>query len=314
MTGLVYAVIIVLWGIVLVPLWLRRHDESRVRQTADQYNHAMNTLARASAHRRSHRHDRAEVHKDAPQTLEETGAGWSVQDVVSMVAAAVPTSANGTGRDLVARRRRRVIAVLGAGFLISVVGALVGLVPGLVPIAFLGLSVGYLTLLVRAGRASVPAATRSSAQRDAETSALRAATESARRRAFGVEAVAVDDVLAGRRPSVRIIGAGEHWEPQQAALPTYVTKPKASKVPRVLDLRGTHREWGGADMVEQVQADRQAHQRALQEAEARRRREAEEQFAREMGAVQPSRDREVEELANPWAPVDLSQYRRAANQ
>ena len=44
MTGLIYVVIIALWAAVLIPIWLRRHDQiSEVRSTA-RFSSAMNKL------------------------------------------------------------------------------------------------------------------------------------------------------------------------------------------------------------------------------------------------------------------------------
>ena len=43
-TGLIYLVIIALWAAVLIPVWLRRHDQiSEVRSTA-RFSSAMNSL------------------------------------------------------------------------------------------------------------------------------------------------------------------------------------------------------------------------------------------------------------------------------
>lgn len=44
MTGVIYVVIIALWAAVLIPIWLRRHDQiSEVRSTA-RFSSAMKTL------------------------------------------------------------------------------------------------------------------------------------------------------------------------------------------------------------------------------------------------------------------------------
>ncbi|MFZ0322942.1 MAG: hypothetical protein WAN48_02295, partial [Actinomycetes bacterium] len=45
-SGLVYAVIVALWAAVLIPIWLRRHDDAAVTRSADRYSRAMRTLSR----------------------------------------------------------------------------------------------------------------------------------------------------------------------------------------------------------------------------------------------------------------------------
>ena len=44
--GLIYAVIIGMWALVLVPMWLRRHDEAQESKSADRFARAMGTLRR----------------------------------------------------------------------------------------------------------------------------------------------------------------------------------------------------------------------------------------------------------------------------
>ena len=317
MTGLVYLVIVVLWGIVLVPLWLRRHDESRVKQTAQQYNHAMDTLARASHARRSrhgqrqHRASAPASDEHQPRTQPAPGGTQtsSVRDLFEAARHALTPRAGGRA-GIAAKRRRRVVGVLAAAFAVALAGALAGAVPGLVPMVVLGLTLGYLGLAVRLGSAAsqtARAAQSQSPERLAETERLRAETEAARRRGRGDPAVDVDSVLAGGPGSVRLLDG--NWAPQETALPTYVSKPRASKVPRVLDLTTPNREWTGADMVLQAQAQAEAEAETRAQVEARRR--AAEQFEREIQSVQPDQDEQVERLANLEVEP---QYRRAANE
>ncbi len=44
MTGLVYVAIVALWAAVLIPMWLRRHDDDQARRL-DRHRSAMGTLA-----------------------------------------------------------------------------------------------------------------------------------------------------------------------------------------------------------------------------------------------------------------------------
>ncbi len=45
MTGLLYVAIVALWAAVLIPMWLRRHDDDQARRI-DRHRVAMGTLAR----------------------------------------------------------------------------------------------------------------------------------------------------------------------------------------------------------------------------------------------------------------------------
>ena len=47
MTGLVYVAIVALWAAVLIPMWLRRHDDDQARRI-ERHRVAMGTLARMS--------------------------------------------------------------------------------------------------------------------------------------------------------------------------------------------------------------------------------------------------------------------------
>lgn len=46
LTGLVYAAVVIMWAVVLVPQWLRRHDRDSARRTTLTFHRAMATLER----------------------------------------------------------------------------------------------------------------------------------------------------------------------------------------------------------------------------------------------------------------------------
>ena len=48
-SGVIYAVIALLWAVVLVPMWLRRHDEVSESRSVDRFQGAMRTLSRREA-------------------------------------------------------------------------------------------------------------------------------------------------------------------------------------------------------------------------------------------------------------------------
>lgn len=105
-TGLIYLVIIALWAAVLIPMWLRRHDQiSEVRSTA-RFSSAMRSLSRA----------------DDPEA-----------DLASRSAA-----------DIAARRRSIVLAVSIVVVLTGLVAAFAGAAPKWLPIVLASFLAAYL--------------------------------------------------------------------------------------------------------------------------------------------------------------------------
>jgi hypothetical protein len=48
-TAVVFGVIVVMWAVVLIPMWLRRHDETEETRSVDRFSQAMHTLSRREA-------------------------------------------------------------------------------------------------------------------------------------------------------------------------------------------------------------------------------------------------------------------------
>ena len=57
LSGLIYATIVVLWAAVLVPMWLRRHDDVTESRSVDRFQGAMRTLSRRAPWKRSTERD-----------------------------------------------------------------------------------------------------------------------------------------------------------------------------------------------------------------------------------------------------------------
>lgn len=294
-TGLVYLAIIALWAMFLIP-WLGRHrDDQNGRRSADRFHKAMDTLAREGStpaedgydgvEDGGHGVDEDDASRFAPAALPPLGQAWTV------VLAAMSRPGARRGRSA-ASRRRRVLGVLTVGLLATVAGVLAGVLPGASPAVFGALIALYLIVLVgqsvRARRAS--AADSRHAQTDRFRQAANRAQEQAR------------DLLVDR--SNQDAGSERRWDAVEATLPTYVSKPRASKVPRVVDLTSPGREWTGEAMVQRAQAEQR-----------KARTVAQAQFDREMAAIGPDPIAEVAELANlAEVPIEKRQtYRRAAN-
>src|SRR5881227_4043073 len=46
MSAVIYAVIVIMWAVVLVPMWLRRHDAATESRSVDRFSTAMRVLSR----------------------------------------------------------------------------------------------------------------------------------------------------------------------------------------------------------------------------------------------------------------------------
>ena len=298
MTALVYLAIIALWAVFLIP-WLGRHrDEQNGRRSGERYNRAMRTLA-------SNRREREAAPLDdesADLELSDFGVSdfdeeWSpagappLQALGSFLAGMRPSARHGEQRPSAAKaaRRRRTVLVGVAGiFLASVIAAAAGLLPGAAPAVALALLVAYLTALAGQARSRRGASSVTRSEPDRYREAARRAQQEAR------------SVINGEVSSD--VRREDGWDARPTTLPTYVSKPKASKVPRILRVDGASQEWTGQAMVQRAQE------------EQRRAREAQAQFEREMAFVEPDPVVEMERLANPGDPSPARQaYRRAAN-
>jgi hypothetical protein len=238
-TGLIYLVIIALWAAVLIPMWLRRHDQiSEVRSTA-RFSSAMRSLGS----------------QGQPQYAMSLGSMNSAPTEVLMVrptTSSRPTLSAVDGqreqaRQSAATRRAIVLGVLTALLLAALVASVLGVTPkwlaalAAVPvIAFIAASV-----MTASDRSSAPARTqtqRRTAPSRAQRAQAEAQAEPAQDEAEWENWNAWDD-------------DDQSWEAVPTTLPTYVDAPRASAVPRGID-RDTPGEWTGSAMVETAQAMR----------------------------------------------------------
>jgi hypothetical protein len=237
-TGLIYLVIIALWAAVLIPIWLRRHDQiSEVRSTA-RFSSAMRSLGS----------------QGQPQYAMEMSA---VPSFLSTPEVAVPRPVSSSpvrsvdadfqrdaARQKAATRRAIVLGSLTGLLLVTLIAAFLGFAPKWAPIVMALPVVGFVAA------AAMTASERSAARptravRRTEGSVPRTAAPTAERAQTDAEWEnwnAWDD-------------EDESWEAVPTTLPTYVDAPRASAVPRGID-RATPGEWTGSAMVETAQAMR----------------------------------------------------------
>ena len=249
-SGVIYAVIVVLWAAVLVPMWLRRHDEVTESRSVDRFQGAMRTLSR-----RQPGGDRREVlvpRRNATRAVPDGAA----EQLTAAAQAAV-------------RRRRTVLALAALTVLLGVLGAfkLVPLWTALLPFVLL------LAFLARVSIGARRARARELRARRARAAALRRDRREAAEVAVttGRYAVDVPPVRAARRdpadpydqdllvprsapvappplevpvtvpprrmdPAFYDAVAERVWEPVPVPVPTYVSAPKAPRSVRVIDL------------------------------------------------------------------------------
>jgi len=230
-TGLIYLLIIALWAVVLVPKWLKHHDEKRNRPAEPaEVARSLESQHRAEAGNRANSWGEYLRH-----SLQSDG----VQQVTSVLR-------NDSQRPAV-RRRRRILFVLGGLVAASVLGGVVGVVPSVVTVLATFLLCGYVTALWYATRregASANSLAGVDSRRPHAESGFEQSTSEARS-TDGVRVIRGSD--------------GRAWEPVETTLPTYVNKTKASKVPRRIDLA---HGYSGADMVAQARAQQASDQYA----------------------------------------------------
>jgi len=251
-TGLIYVVIIALWAAVLIPIWLRRHDQiSEVRSTA-RFSSAMKSLGK----------------NEKPGRAARRGSS-----------SGRPTS---PAQEAAAKRRAVVMGILSAALAVVLALAVVGLVPRLAPIV---LAVVVLTYVIAASmtssRRSAGADRRSMADdesleygideyddeyddefesdfpddyrevayadrvADVAYPRSRGARPTSKRVRDAQMAAAMDDFLSwdpweGEQSE-------EGWSAVPTTLPTYVNAPRATRVRRPIE---RDRDWSGQAMVE----------------------------------------------------------------
>ena len=242
MTGLIYVVIIALWAAVLIPIWLRRHDQiSEVRSTA-RFSSAMKSLGKSDSRKsRSRGAGRAQSYSPARETA--------------------------------AKRRAIIMGVLSGALALLLVLAVVGLVPRWAPII---LAVLVLSYVIAAGVASSKRSAGTARRRHVDYDEHEEYDELDQDAYDDYREVAYTDRVAevayprtrGARPATKrsrdaqVAAAMDdflEWDPWESeqdedawsavptTLPTYVNAPRATRVRRPIE---RDRDWSGEAMVE----------------------------------------------------------------
>jgi hypothetical protein len=220
-TGLIYVAIVAAWAAYLVPMWLRRHDETSRLRSMERYSSAMRVLSR-------------QADGERPKYVVRRG------DEPPRVIAPTPkrSAAQLRARRVAAMRRRRVLSVLTLS--LASVGALAGfaMLPPWTPAIPGGLIVAFLVL----ARVQVR---RQAGARAPQVARSRKATRLDVAYAYGPPPAASvpSDAADASEPTVEVAAEPEPpaeglWDPVPVTLPTYVYKEKAPPTVRTITLPG----------------------------------------------------------------------------
>jgi hypothetical protein len=237
--GLLYAAIVVVWAVVLVPMWLRRHEETAELRSVSRFSSAMRVLARR------------EPRASSPQRYVVMPARPRFAQVDVTNSPEPVRAPRHAGRARLAARRRRLLAGLLALFVVTLLAQPLDAVGWPVAFAAFVLLVAYVVHLRvqvrRAGevdrrRRSVDERVSSRIRRhDAAGSLVQAREQRAAAHTAALEEQVKRDLADQRRETERREAerlAAEGWQPVPVPLPTYVTKPKAPRTSRTIDLGG----------------------------------------------------------------------------
>ncbi len=243
---MIYAAIVGVWALVLVPMWLRRHDEATESKAADRFAKAMGSLRRGD---------------DAPAApqREVLMPGRPAGSHDTQVTVTGPRGVASPAAAAAARRRTVLLSLLGLLAVTTVVVLLHRLptwalaVPALLVVGFLVVARRQVALAAEMRRRRERRTTLAEAARAAEAK-LGLREDRTRRGGRAVEpAMTVAEVALPQHvaPEVVVVADAGAWHAVPTTLPTYVTAPRATKVPRVIDLT-TPGSWTGSAMVAQA--------------------------------------------------------------
>ena len=231
MSAVIYAAIVVMWAVVLVPMWLRRHDAATESRSAEKFSTAMRTLSRRTHGTPGRRYVVMPRRQAGTMSVHVSGAA-----VAGRVASRPVRPAASSARAAMVRRRRRTTIVLLATVTLTALLAVLGVVPWLVQLVFDLLLVAFLGHLrtqarrgvtqVRERRRAPVAAPRPAAPARQAAPARPAAAAADEVVAASVDVSWTEELRAGSAFEVEL-NADDSWQPVPVPPPTYTLKPPA---------------------------------------------------------------------------------------
>jgi hypothetical protein len=252
LTGLIYAAIVVVWAVVLVPLALRRHDQAARSHSIERFSSAMRVLAR-----RGPASESGSIGPVPDQLVHPSLRHAQTLDPAAPVAP--PRRPSRAAMKAAAARRRRVLTILLAATVVVAGLSAFGRLPWYAVAAPFALVIAFLWI----GRRQVRKASDSFWQqvadartepsnvvrRDGHSGAARVdASEGVVRvstpddRDEDTVAISREDLAAAssatRVEAVALATSdgGSLWDPLPVTLPTYVDKPAAARSVRTIRL------------------------------------------------------------------------------
>lgn len=230
-SGLIYAVIIVMWAAYFIPRWLRRHEELSESRSVERFDQAMRILSR----KEPTPDKRYVVMPPRPAPRRSVPAQRSSRRRAAHSSATV--------------RRRRVLAGLLLTTLVTTLVTPLSPVPWWGPLVALGATICYLVHLRMQARSNrFVSRTRQAVRRRSRSRIMRFdAVERlmAVRRELAEERAAEERRWQEAEEAERLVREAEEkrrseaeagWSPVPVPLPTYVTKPVAPRRGPAIDL------------------------------------------------------------------------------
>ncbi|HET7311879.1 MAG TPA: hypothetical protein VFJ17_11195 [Mycobacteriales bacterium] len=232
MSAVIYAAIVVMWAVVLVPMWLRRHDAATESRSVERFSTAMRTLSRRTHATPGRRYVVMPRRQAGAVSVHVTGAA-----VGAAVSARPARPAPSAARATMVRRRRRTTLVLLGLVTLTLLLATAGAFPWLLQVVLDLILVAFLAhLRTQARRAAAVARQRRQAPVAAAPPARPAARPAPARAASAamaqpVEVASADvswteELRAGSAFEVQV-QVDETWQPVPVPPPTYTLKPPA---------------------------------------------------------------------------------------
>jgi len=227
MSAVIYAAIVVMWAVVLVPMWLRRHDAATESRSVDRFSTAMRTLSRRTTSGPGRRYVVMPRRSEGGVSVHVSGAAVPAERPAPTPRPVVAPRAPRPTRSrasLVARRRRLFVGLLLVTFLtmvLAMAGALSWILQLLVDVALVGFAV-HLRAQARRARMLPRQRRRPPVAPTTRRPAGRPTAPAAQRQPAPATAAVAEEALAAT-------GTEDDgtWEPVPVPRPTYTLKPPA---------------------------------------------------------------------------------------
>jgi len=229
-SAVILAVIVVMWAVVLVPMWLRRHEATSETRSADKFSTAMRVLSRRSQSSPDRRYVLM-PRRDSGVSVHVSGAA-----VPKRITSTRPASRERVRPSLAARRRRTFLVLLGLvglTFVLAVSGVLPIVVQVLADLALIAFVV-HLRLQARRAAELARRRRRAAAPRPDFAEPDRVAPRwAATSTEPMIDLTAAEAEAAAEAAQAALAATDPHgWEPIPVPRPTYTMKPAAPAVAR----------------------------------------------------------------------------------